>query len=58
MTTTMNTLNSNTTLLMTNTTSMSTSLCSLSMGMTVVTVGTVGMRWCRQKTFSKGEDLI
>ncbi len=57
MTTTMNTLNSNTTLLMTNTTSMTTSLCSLSMGMSVLTVGTVGMRWCRQNNLSKGEDL-
>lgn len=56
MTTTMNTLNSNTTLLMTNTTSML-SLCSLSMGMSVLTVGTVGMRWCRQNNLSKGEDL-
>jgi len=55
MTTTMNTLNS-TTLLMTNTTSML-SLCSLSMGMDVLTVGTVGMRWCRQNNLSKGEDL-
>ena len=56
MTTTMNTLNSNTTLLMTNTTSMR-SLCSLSMGMSVLTVSTVGMRWCRQNNLSKGEDL-
>ena len=55
MTTTMNTLNSNTTLLMTNTTSMC-SLCSLSMGMSVLTVGTVGMRWCRQINLSKGAD--
>jgi len=48
---TMNTLNSNTTLLTTRTTVVG-SLCSLSMGTTV------GMRWCRQITLSKGEDLI
>lgn len=57
MTTTMNTLNSNTTLLLTNATSMTTSLCSLSMGMSVVTVGMVG-RWCRQNNLSGGEDLV
>ncbi len=54
MTNTMNTLNSNTTLLLTNTTSMA-SLCGLSMGRTVLTVG---MRWCRQDNLSGGEDLI
>ncbi len=48
---TMNTLTSTTLLASTRTTAVG-SLCSLSMGMTV------GMRWCRQITLSKGEDLI